>query len=217
MEAPYGNLCFFEFPTDPNTYSIDQQFLIGKYFLVSPVLTEGASYVTAYFPSGLWYDYYSGVVVDPKGTAKYQILQAPITYIPLHIRGGGIIPFQQPALTTAETRKNNFALIAALDLNNFAEGAIYLDDGSSISVGDNYLLTSFVISNNMLVSTAVHDGYNTSSILDSIVIYGVNTYISTVVVNGIEIKNFLYTDSSKVLSIFSLKLIFNEIFFVIWY
>ena len=32
---------FFEFPNDPNTYSIDEQFMIGNAIMISPVLKEG--------------------------------------------------------------------------------------------------------------------------------------------------------------------------------
>lgn len=39
---------FFEFATDSNTYAIDEQFMVGPALMVSPVLTEGATTVTAY-------------------------------------------------------------------------------------------------------------------------------------------------------------------------
>ena len=32
---------FFEFPNDPNTYPIDQQFMIGSGLMISPVLKQG--------------------------------------------------------------------------------------------------------------------------------------------------------------------------------
>ena len=32
---------FFEFPSDSNTYGIDQQFMVGSAILVSPVLKKG--------------------------------------------------------------------------------------------------------------------------------------------------------------------------------
>ncbi len=32
---------FFEFPTDANTLSIDQQFLVGPAVLITPVVTAG--------------------------------------------------------------------------------------------------------------------------------------------------------------------------------
>lgn len=49
-----------EFPTDSNALRIDTQFLIGPAFLVSPVVSEGATSVNAYFPRGRWYAYRTG-------------------------------------------------------------------------------------------------------------------------------------------------------------
>ena len=52
----------FEFPEDINTLSIDKQFLIGSGLLITPVLQQGATTVTGYFPQGgntRWFDFYS--------------------------------------------------------------------------------------------------------------------------------------------------------------
>jgi alpha-glucosidase (family GH31 glycosyl hydrolase) len=47
---------FFEFPTEGPTLAIDQQFLVGPAFLVTPVTTQGATSVQAYLPTGaIWY------------------------------------------------------------------------------------------------------------------------------------------------------------------
>ena len=32
---------FFEFPNDPNTYPIDEQFMVGNGLMISPVLKQG--------------------------------------------------------------------------------------------------------------------------------------------------------------------------------
>ncbi|XP_028639898.1 maltase-glucoamylase, intestinal-like, partial [Grammomys surdaster] len=48
-----------EFLADRETWNIDKQFLLGPAFLVSPVLELNARNVNAYFPKGLWYDYYT--------------------------------------------------------------------------------------------------------------------------------------------------------------
>jgi alpha-glucosidase len=56
-------------------------------------------------------------------------------YIPtqIHVRGGYIVPMQEPGLTTTESRKNNYSLLVALDeasgSNTF--GDLYLDDGET--------------------------------------------------------------------------------------
>lgn len=59
-------------------------------------------------------------------------LYAHTDTIPLLIRGGSIIPTQQPALNTALSRKNNFTLIAAYNSNLTASGSLYWDDGESL-------------------------------------------------------------------------------------
>lgn len=54
---------FHEFATDPVATGVDEQFLWGKGFMISPVLREGHRSVTAYFPDARWYDYYNGTEV----------------------------------------------------------------------------------------------------------------------------------------------------------
>ena len=52
----------------------------------------------------------------------------------LHIRGGSVVPMQDPGLTTTASRANNFSLMVALDASGEAKGDLYLDDGESITV-----------------------------------------------------------------------------------
>jgi len=47
----------------------------------------------------------------------------------LHIRGGYVIPTQPSGNNTEESRKNPFTLVAALDLNDFVTGELFIDDG----------------------------------------------------------------------------------------
>jgi hypothetical protein len=60
-------------------------------------------------------------------------LPAPLDIIPLHYRGGSIVPTQAPAVTTTAARTNPFAADVALDDMGAAEGWAYIDDGVSIS------------------------------------------------------------------------------------
>jgi len=59
-------------------------------------------------------------------------LNAPSDFINLHVRGGNILPTQEPALNTLKSKQNPFGLIVALSENGKAEGGIYYDDGDSI-------------------------------------------------------------------------------------
>ena len=54
------NSCYQRrYPTDTRAKSIDTQFLWGPALLISPVLTEGETTLTAYLPSDTWYDYHT--------------------------------------------------------------------------------------------------------------------------------------------------------------
>ncbi|GAB6030873.1 hypothetical protein CHUAL_007707 [Chamberlinius hualienensis] len=120
-----------EFPTDPQTWNINYQFLWGFGLLISPVVNEGDQSVSAYFPAAKWYDYYTGNNINGLD-ASFITLDAPLDgNIPLHVRGGSIIPTQVPALTTASSRENPLGLLVAIDEQGVAQGLLYWDDGIS--------------------------------------------------------------------------------------
>ena len=50
----------FEYPSDPNVWSIDKQFLIGNSIMISPALDQSQYIVDAYFPNDLWFNYFTG-------------------------------------------------------------------------------------------------------------------------------------------------------------
>ncbi|XP_022245024.1 sucrase-isomaltase, intestinal-like [Limulus polyphemus] len=119
---------FHEFPTDKNTFGIDRQFLWGPAVLISPVLEEGQTVVKAYLPNDVWYNYKTGQKETEVGK-EIQItdLEDP----PIHIRGGFILPAQDPGLNTAESRKNPMSLLVYLK-DGQAVGDLFWDDGVSV-------------------------------------------------------------------------------------
>ena len=93
-------------PTDPKAQTVGTQFMWGDALLITPVLTEGARTVTGYFPAAtlpnlsvraIWYDLRTGEL--KQGNNSYN-LNAPLDTIPLHVRGGAILPTQKFAQTT---------------------------------------------------------------------------------------------------------------------
>lgn len=190
---------FFEFPTDTATFGIDTQFLIGPHLLVSPVLTQGATSVSAYFPKAQWYDYYSGETLT--GTGSTVTLSAPLTFIPIHVRGGAIIPTQGPALTTTVSRNNPFALLIALDPSGNAQGDIFLDDGESLDPIVQYSFVTFTVSSGTLKATVVHNSrFTPTPPLGGVTVYGVQSAPASVLLNGESIP-FTYVAALKVLKI----------------
>jgi alpha-glucosidase len=130
---PALNPLFYHYPSDANTFGIDHQFFFGDDILVSPVLEENSTSVDIYLPNATFYDYWT--LQRIQGNATYITLtDVGFDTIPLHIRGGAILPLRaESANTTTELRKQDFVLWIAPNATNQATGTLYLDDGESIT------------------------------------------------------------------------------------
>lgn len=130
--TPLVNPMFFQYPNDTNTAPIEYQYFYGDALLVSPVTDVNSTGVSIYLPDDLFYDFYTGTPV--RGEAKWlQLSNINYTTIPLHIRGGTILPLRiASANTTTELRKQNFHIMIAPGLDGTASGQLYLDEGDAI-------------------------------------------------------------------------------------
>ena len=81
-----------EYPNDHIALGIDKQFLWGSGFMISPALHKDQTKVEAYFPSGIWYDYHTRSLAST--TSGYITIECLLDCLPLHIKGGSIIPAQ---------------------------------------------------------------------------------------------------------------------------
>jgi alpha-glucosidase len=157
---PYMNTLFFyahskgdtvmralawEFPNEPWLANADRQFLLGPALLVTPVLIPGATTVNGVFPGAgkdtIWYDWYNQTAITGLSTGQNVTLDAPLGHIPLFVRGGHILPTQQPAMTTRECRTNPWSLIVALDQQGAGAGNLFVDDGENDLLEDKLLVT----------------------------------------------------------------------------
>ena len=60
-------------------------------------------------------------------------IDAPLGHIPLYLKGGNVVPQQEPGLTTTETRNSPWSLLVALGSDGNASGGLYIDDGESLT------------------------------------------------------------------------------------
>jgi alpha-glucosidase len=117
---------FLEYPDDPRTYGMADEFLFGSDVLVAPVLREGMTEREVYLPKGEWYDYESG--------RKYEGgrgVRVPVTLerIPVFVRGGAIL-FRQPVVQhTGEMAGQPLRVL--VHAGGPSEGWLYEDDGLS--------------------------------------------------------------------------------------
>ncbi|KAM4874063.1 maltase-glucoamylase [Thomomys bottae] len=196
-----------EFVSDRETWDIDSQFLLGSGFLVSPVLEPNARNVTAYFPRACWYDFYTGAQINASG--QWKVLPAPLDHINLHVRGGHILPWQEPALNTHLSRKKFLGFKVALDSEGTAEGWLFWDDGESIDTygKEQYYLARFSASQNSMQSDVFVNKYITGTnplYLGYIEIWGVDISVTTVNINVKNVNteiDFQYDSATQVLRI----------------
>jgi alpha-glucosidase len=135
---PLVNPMFFLYPQDSRTFGIQSQWFYGDAILVSPVVDDDSTSVTYYLPDDQFYDFWTFAPIRSTGRTVTQH-EVGFTDIPLHIRGGTIIPLRSngTAMTTNELRRENFVIIVAPGVDGTARGALYLDDGESVQPGDN--------------------------------------------------------------------------------
>ncbi|XP_046951129.1 putative maltase-glucoamylase-like protein FLJ16351 [Lynx rufus] len=183
-----------EFTNDRVTWDIDRQFMLGPAILISPVLESNTFEIQAYFPRARWYDY--STESGNASTGYWKTLEAPLDHINLHIRGGYILPWQEPAMNTQASRQKFMGLIVALDDNGKAEGQIFWDDGQSIDTYENgnYFLANFIAAQNILQIQTMHNKYLSDSNplkVGYIKIWGVNSTYVTQVTFTYDNKQFM--------------------------
>ncbi len=127
-----------EFPHDRATHYIDDQFLWGAAFMVTPVIRPYQRRRKVYFPSygQRWYDityWLRGGHINEVKQLGWKTVAAPIDVIPLFVRGGTIFPTHASAgLNSDQTRMTGWHLLVALDKHQTAEGKLFIDDGEGI-------------------------------------------------------------------------------------
>lgn len=208
---------FMEFPTDPNSQTIDCQFLWGSSLLISPVLEQGAMELAAYLPPGTWYSLQDGQPFYSKG--QFLLLPAPLDTINVHVREGHIIPQQEAALTTTASRRNPFFLTVALSAGGWARGDLFWDDGDSLDTfetGD-YCYIIFIAGQGQVVSDPIRlNGALDGLLLGGLRVFGVPSPPLYVLANGDKVRDFTYRSDTKVLTVSSLALPMTKVFTVQW-
>jgi len=189
-----------EFPRDSRAIGIDRQFFWGSGLLISPVLEENQLSVDAYFPDARFFSYYDGSEMLTRGSSVR--IDAPLDFIPLHIRGGNVIPTQDPAINTEASRKNPLGLIVALDDDEKATGNLYYDDGTTKDPvqKEEYFYTTYFIQNGILLAEVQNNGYPGMDDLtyETMRVFGAKTAFSKVFINGVEHWDWERTPTGEV-------------------
>lgn len=167
---------WMEFPDDPHTFSMDDQYLIDNALLAHPVTEQGARGVQVYLPGKgeVWYD----VATQQRHQAPQTLYVAvSISSVPLYQRGGTVIPRQDRVRRSTECMKGDpYSLYVALSPQGTAQGDLFVDDGESFdfSTSNRFLHRRFAFASNLLTSSSAdpRGAFETPSWLERVVILG---------------------------------------------
>ncbi|KAI9732344.1 MAG: hypothetical protein M1834_001551 [Cirrosporium novae-zelandiae] len=200
--TPLLNPMFYIYPEDSNTFALDMQYFYGPGVLVSPVIEENSTQVDVYFPNDTFYNLWTYEKVQGTG-ASITIKDQSWTDIPLHYRGGVIIPMRaEGANTTTELRKKDFVVLVPLGSNGTAKGELYLDEGDAIEQPETSLIT-FTFVNNLFTMDGQFD-YDPNVQLSNITFLGIQSAPKQVLVNGgssYSSLNYTYNSATKILGV----------------
>ncbi|KAJ3574598.1 hypothetical protein NP233_g1666 [Leucocoprinus birnbaumii] len=194
--TPPVRALFFEFPDEPELFTIDSQFLVGRDILVTPVLEPNVSTVNGLFPGRgnvIWRDWYTHQVVQTT-PGQLTTLSAPLNHINVHIRdGSALLLHSTPAYTIEETRRGPYSLLISLSPNQQAFGTAYIDDGDSYPPGPNKTLT--FISTEGQLRLLSRGTYHVAQRLQEITILGVSARPHSVTFGDKSLPQWIYQEA----------------------
>jgi len=119
---PMVRALFIEYPDDPGSWLIEDQYLFGRDLLVAPLFTSARSR-RVYLPPGAWVDDETGRIWTGPGWHDLAAGGLPVILL---IRGGALIPRVAPAPSTDAIDWRTLAWTAYGD--GAAEGLVCLPD-----------------------------------------------------------------------------------------
>lgn len=152
-----------EYPDDPKTANLCDQFMLGSGVMAAPVIRPGADHRSVYLPEGIWYDYWSGARLTG-GTAV--LAHAPLDTLPLYVKAGTILPWtkDRDADGAADREPDELQLDVYCSGNAAGSFEVYEDDGVTYAHREGaYNLYRLEVNEEQdqvsLVMTPLHKGY----------------------------------------------------------
>jgi len=115
-----------DYRDDKKAQNIGDQFMFGPALLVNPVTEQGVVTRQLYLPSAKWYDFWDG---SSHAGGTDTVAQAPLSRIPLYVRGGSILPMG-PDLQYAEQKPADPIELRVYPGAN-TDFTLYEDDGNT--------------------------------------------------------------------------------------
>ena len=125
---PMVRALFIEYPDDPGSWLVDDEYLFGSSILVAPLLHENATGRDVYLPPGTWIDYQTGKSYDG---GWHQIEAGPLPVVML-VRDGTVIPKIALAQSTMQMDWSKLELVVFAKGAETAKGLICLPSDNAL-------------------------------------------------------------------------------------
>jgi alpha-D-xyloside xylohydrolase len=113
-----------DYPDDPATWALEDQYLMGDSLLVAP-LVAGQSSRAVYLPSGDWHEFGGGKRYA--GKQRIQI-DVPLEQVPIFVKSGSILPLAEASGNTEDPASRR--LRVQVYGSTPAPATLFEDDGS---------------------------------------------------------------------------------------
>jgi alpha-D-xyloside xylohydrolase len=123
---PMLRALFFEYPEDPTSWLVEDQYLLGTDLLVAPLMEDAPSR-DVYLPPGSWIDYQDGKVYEGARWHSMRPGEVPVVML---ARDGAAIPHAELAQSTGEIDWSSLEMKVFSSRARAAEGLVCLpEDG----------------------------------------------------------------------------------------
>jgi alpha 1,3-glucosidase len=132
---PVMRTMFAEFPSDVDTFTLEDQWMIGDTLLVKPVTDAGHTQSDVYLPGPeAWYDLFTLKKVDASKSGTKSAVAAPIETMPVFIRAGKVVSRKMRLRRSASLMHYDpYTLTVVPDSAGKATGSLYMDDETSMA------------------------------------------------------------------------------------
>lgn len=125
---PMVRALFVEYPNDPGSWRVDDQYLFGSDLLVAPLMHEGSTGRNVYLPPGNWIDYQNGQSYAG-GWHKIEAGKIPVVLL---VRDGAVIPHIGLAQSVLQLDWSKLELVSFADKASSAKGFVCLPSDNKL-------------------------------------------------------------------------------------
>lgn len=152
--APIVRSLVYEYPADKHVRNISDEYMLGSFVLVAPVIAPGKEVREVYLPDGDWYDYYTG---EKYSGGRYILADAPLDKVPVFIKAGAIIPVADGEIrSTEDITEDKISILTYPGKGSFVH---YQDDNETFAYRNGaYNAVEYTLNGDKLEQRVLHKG-----------------------------------------------------------